>query len=60
MLRVPVDRELNRWDLHHDDILRHLGGLRPSQIKPVPPWRAVLIPTKSPTSSEIISPGDPR
>ena len=25
-------------DPHYDEVLRHLGGLRPGQHKPVPPW----------------------
>jgi hypothetical protein len=25
-------------DPRYDEILRHLGGLKPGQIKPVPPW----------------------
>lgn len=25
-------------DPHYDEVLRHLGGLRPGEVKPVPPW----------------------
>jgi hypothetical protein len=32
--------ELDRGHLHYSDVLRHLGGLVPGQVKPVPPWRA--------------------
>jgi hypothetical protein len=55
--------ELNRWDLHYDDILRHLGGLRPGQIKPVPPWRAeekwhcALDPDRGPCPLQHLLPG---
>lgn len=31
--------QLDRWDPHYDDLLRHLGGLLPGQMKQVPPWR---------------------
>ena len=56
--------ELDRWDLHDGDMLRHLGGLRPGQIKPVPPWRAeekwhcALDPDRGPCPLEHLLPGD--
>jgi hypothetical protein len=31
--------ELAPGDPSYEDLLRHLGGLRPGQSKPVPPWR---------------------
>lgn len=33
-----VDIEPN--NPHYAELLRHLGGLRPGETKPVPPWRA--------------------
>lgn len=55
--------ELDRWDLHYRDMLRHLGGLRPGQVKPVPPWRAgetwhcALDPERGPCPLEHLLPG---
>jgi len=34
------DVELDPKDQHYFDVLRHLGGLRPGETKPVPDWRA--------------------
>ncbi len=31
--------ELTPGDPHHADILRHLGGLKSGETKPVPPWQ---------------------
>lgn len=32
--------ELSPRDPYYNDLSRHLGGLRPGETKPVPPWRA--------------------
>jgi hypothetical protein len=34
------DIEISPWDMHYADIMRHVGGLRPGETKPVPPWAA--------------------
>jgi hypothetical protein len=32
--------EMQPGDLYYGELLRHLGGLRPGEAKPVPDWRA--------------------
>jgi len=34
------DIQIDRSDPHYNDVLKHLGGLEPGQIKPVPAWKA--------------------
>jgi hypothetical protein len=28
-----------RGDARYDDVLRHIGGIKPGETKPVPPWK---------------------
>jgi hypothetical protein len=57
------DIEIDRRDAHYDDMLRHLGGLAPGQIKPVPQWRAdeqwhcALDPDRGPCPLDHLLPG---
>ena len=32
--------EIERTDVVYMHLLQHLGGLRPGEVKPIPPWRA--------------------
>jgi hypothetical protein len=32
--------DIDRLNPHYADLLRHLGGLAPGEVKPVMPWRA--------------------
>jgi hypothetical protein len=55
--------EISRGDSHYGDMLGHLGGLSPGQVKPVPPWRAderwhcALDPDRGPCPLNHLLPG---